>query len=189
MDQEQPQLTKRERKLLRRQERADESARSSRPQSIRRWVSGLVVVVVVGGGGVGYIAMSRTSATSNSETYTAAPVHWHATLSMSTCGVSETISDLGDQNLYEGLPLLHTHGDDRIHVEGRIIKAEDISLGRFFDSINIPFDTDRFMDKQGTDACNDGSSDSLHVTVNGSEIPDPRNYVVKDGDQINVRFE
>lgn len=122
-------------------------------------------------------------------TYTAAPVHWHGYLTLSVCGKEQSIRDKGTQTVHAGASLLHTHGDNTIHIEGRIVKKEDIALGRFFDAIDVPFGPDRFFDKEGAAACNDGNPDSLHVKVNGADISDPVNYVVQDQDKIEIKFE
>lgn len=128
----------------------------------------------------------------NAPTYTAGPVHWHGYLTMSLCGEEIDIRDHDHddpRSKRAGSGLLHTHGDNWIHVEGRVVSKDDIALGRFFDAIDVPFGPDRFFDKQGAAACNDGSPDGLRVKVNGADVSDPMSYVVQDQDKIEIKFE
>jgi len=34
-----------------------------------------------------------------------------------------------------GTPVFHEHGDNRLHVEGVVVKKEDVSLGKFFEVV------------------------------------------------------
>lgn len=148
-----------------------------------------IVITVVILGLLGYGGYRVVTSVPSGGTYTPGPVHWHGFLTMSACGESKSISTKGSVGHHVGLPLLHTHGDDWIHIEGRIISKDDITLGKFFDAVDVPFGTDRFFEKRGADACNDGNPDTLKVTVNGAVIADPENYSVRDQDKIEIKFE
>lgn len=63
------------------------------------------------------------------------PVHWHADFRIFKCGVEVDLLDPSGLSNRIGTPVLHEHGDKRIHVEGTVAALEDISLGSFFDVI------------------------------------------------------
>ena len=148
----------------------------------------LIIVII---GLVGYGGYRLIRSLPGGETFTPAPVHWHGFLTMSVCGEARDIRDRNHDSpgvKSVGNALLHTHGDNWIHIEGRVLSASDISLLAFFNALKIPFGTDHFFDKQGSSACNDGNPDLLRVKVNGADIADPVNYVVRDQDKIEISF-
>lgn len=66
------------------------------------------------------------------------PVHWHADYEMRSCNYGEI--DLQDpQGLTNrvGSPLVHEHGDKRIHIEGRVDKLEKIVLPKILQEMGI----------------------------------------------------
>ncbi len=63
------------------------------------------------------------------------PVHWHADFEIWNCGKEvELIHSHGLSNKV-GTPTLHTHDDKRIHVEGLVMKPQDINLSNFFNAV------------------------------------------------------
>jgi hypothetical protein len=63
---------------------------------------------------------------------TGGPVHWHADFEIWKCGERLGLKDpTGIENRI-GTPLLHEHNDNRIHVEGTVVKKTEITLGEFF---------------------------------------------------------
>ncbi len=125
--------------------------------------------------------------------YSNGQVHWHAALNIEACGdkvdlpKADPITSLHGQP-FLGTPLLHTHDDAKIHIEGVVNKAEDITLGRFFDVIKVDFSNDKIMDHKNGDLCNDKPGE-LKISINGIENLDPRNHAISDGDSINIKFE
>lgn len=149
----------------------------------------VVLFLLLTAAGIGIYELARAPGKGY---YAPRPVHWHAALTMSVCGSARTLKERDfDRPLgpAAGTALLHTHGDDIIHIEGRIPSKDDITLGAFFSELGIAFAPDRFMDKQGQGACHDGNADTLHVSVNGTDVNDPAHYVVQDRDKIEIRFE
>jgi len=120
--------------------------------------------------------------THKKEMYTDREIHWHVLLDVSICGEKrdirggETQGNMGGTAMY-GNRLLHHHNDNTIHVEGQVIKKEDIAIGKFFDGINVPFDKDRIMDKKNGDLCPDGRPGVLKMYVNDQPRTDFRDYV------------
>jgi len=124
------------------------------------------------------------------KSYTDGPVHWHASLDVFICGNKMDVpkeAPVGEHHL--GLPLLHTHADRLIHIEGQVWKKEDISFGAYMDAINVPFSNDTIMEYKNDGMCNDGKLNKVKMLVNGKENFELRNYVVKDKDKIEIRYE
>ncbi len=124
--------------------------------------------------------------------YTSGPVHWHAETSFSGCGVIYSFPRPAPGRML-GPEGLHTHDDGRVHIEQQVMKAEDISLGRYFDNVGVKFSKDgvswgKVNFEAGT-KCPDGKEGKLKMLVNGKENSDFRGYVIHDGDKIDLKFE
>lgn len=66
---------------------------------------------------------------------TGGPVHWHADYEVWICDKKLDLTDpMGFDNKV-GSPVFHEHNDDRIHVEGVIVKVSDAELESYFDVI------------------------------------------------------
>ena len=109
--------------------------------------------------------------------YHASPqsIHWHANLAIKIGGVWQVVPlGVGLQNQIEHPESLHTHTDDgKIHIEiTGPVQARKIMLGRFFEM------WDRKFDWHGA-----------RMFVNGVENYDYQNYVIRDGDKIEVDFK
>lgn len=138
------------------------------------------------------------------------PVHWHADFIISHC--EESIDLLNPTGLSNriGTPVLHEHNDNRIHVEGVVIKPYHINLRSFFeviggsikhDKIVFPTDTGLKTITNG-DACPDGRKGIWQIfiyqtrdkTVRQHKETDPENYIlspfstVPPGDCIVFEF-
>ena len=118
-------------------------------------------------------------ATTPDAPYTKGPVHWHANFEVELCGQKQDFTSYGSGQHHAGLSLLHTHGDGVIHIEGAILKQEDIALGKFFDGIDIPFDRDRIMDKKNGDECSPGKPGQVKMFVDGVPSTEFRDYIPK----------
>lgn len=177
-------ITKKERKEARRKE-ADSKAQRDRSESRMRrmglksiWL--LIGLVVVGG--VVWVVMNREPS------YSGGVVHWHASIHVYICGVERPLPTTGSGD-HVGNALLHHHNDQTIHVEGVVPREEDISLGAFFDAIDIPFSRTKIFDMENDHGCNDGKDNQVHLLVNGTESEEFRNVIVHDGDKFEVRYE
>ncbi len=140
------------------------------------WMAFTIIFLIAFAGAIGWLF------THKKENYTDRPVHWHALLDVEICGEKrdirggKTSGNMADSAMY-GPPLLHHHNDNTIHIEGQIIKKEDIALGNFFDGIDIPFDKDKIMDKKNGDLCPDGRPGVLKMYVNDQPRTDFRDYI------------
>ncbi len=140
------------------------------------WIAVTVVVIIAFASTVVWLY------THKEETYTDRPIHWHALLDIEICGEKrdirggESTGNMADSAMY-GPHLTHHHNDNTIHIEGQIIKKEDIALGKFFDGIDVPFDKDKIMDKKNGDLCPDGRPGVLKMYVNDQPRTDFRDFV------------
>ena len=132
---------------------------------------------------------------------TAGPVHWHADYEVWICGQEIDIKDPKPPLNRIGTPLIHDHGDNRIHVEGVLLSLREASLGAFFHAIGgaleaneilVPTNNKAIFKRNGN-LCN-GTPGKLYVFVNGNLIDDPADYViaphetVPPGDTIKIVF-
>lgn len=114
-------------------------------------------------------------------------IHWHASPSIYICGQRREIpAPQGDSHM--GFPDFHTHSDKLIHVEGVVSNRRQITLGRFFEGIGIKFSSDEIWGKLNGDLCGDTAA-FVKMKVNDVDNKEFGNYVVRDGDKIEIRFE
>ena len=111
-------------------------------------------------------------------------LHWHAELKIGILGE--------EQDIPAGIGLekpphkpLHTHDRENIiHWEfSGLVKEDDLRLGKFFEIWGRKFNKDCIFDK-----CS-GPDGQLKMLVNGEENSEFANYVMRDGDTIEIIFE
>jgi len=120
-------------------------------------------------------------------------MHIHARLIISIEGRDFVVpSDIGinrelwiDHNLDdfnpEGMSPLHTHDSSgTIHVESTVVR--DYTLGEFFDVWGVRFD-----ERCISDYCSNDTY-ALRTYVNGNQIFNFINHVLKDSDEILIEF-
>ena len=100
---------------------------------------------------------------------TKGPVHWHADFEIWNCGKSVHVIDPEDLSNKIGSTALHEHNDNRIHVEGVVVKSSDVDLHSFFEQIGSLTSTravvrtnDGFVEMKNGDLC-DGKEGKLQV--------------------------
>ncbi len=159
------------------------NSRKKLTKKIINW--GIVAIIVLG---IVFLFYRAATISSNFESYTDGPVHWHADFNVFLCGNRVDFSSLGSAGSMAGPMLLHTHGDHKIHIEGLVSRAGDIAVGNFFRGIGHRFSSSGFDDYTNeNDKC--GGDNKIVMLVNGEENPEFENYVLKDGDVIEVRYE
>ncbi len=187
-------MTRQQRKMLKKQEqeKVQASAASGGFRVQKKYIVWMIVLVVLIGGAI--YGWKYLKATTPEALYTANPVHWHAKFEVELCGQKQDFSSYGAGSSHAGSPLLHTHGDEIIHIEGQVIKKEDIALGKFFDDINVLFDQGRIMDKKNGDECSPGKTGQVKMFVNDKPNDEFRNYIPfatekAEEDRIRIVFE
>lgn len=80
---------------------------------------------------------------------------------------------------------IHTHeADGIIHLEfSGVVKKEDTKLGRFFEIWGKDFSKDSIMGHKT------GDGGTVKMKVNGTENTEFENYLMKDGDKIEITYE
>lgn len=168
-------LTRHERRLLVKQEKVAQSQKQERQHQIKFWLGALLIIGMIIAGG--YLLFKSSVKHLPAQTYTPAPVHWHALVDIAICGQKRDLPKGASGEI--GTPLLHSHNDNTIHVEGRVVRPEDIMLGKFFDVIGVPFDKDRIMEKKNDDVCPNGQPGTVKMFVNNVPSNDFRDFVPK----------
>lgn len=155
----------------------------------------LIIVASV----TGYLAI--TTLHTNAVSVTKGPVHWHADYEIWICDQQVSLPEPGGMSNKQGTDLLHSHVDDRMHIEGALMQKSQASLGAFFyaigghlssDEIAIPTD-DGLISKHDGDLCN-GKPGRLYVFVNGKLNEFPQAHIiapyekVPPGDKIKIIF-
>jgi hypothetical protein len=132
---------------------------------------------------------------------TGGPVHWHADYEVWACGVKYELADPTGWDNKVGSPTLHEHNDNRIHVEGVLLKKSEVSLRNFFVQAGGDFDEGilTIPTAEGVKSWSDGDkcggkSAKWYVFVNGQAVEDGHDYVlspqtlVPPGDTIKIVF-
>jgi hypothetical protein len=132
---------------------------------------------------------------------TGGPVHWHVDYQVFTCGERLNLIDPTGLNNKIGSPLFHEHNDDRVHIEGTVMKVQSVDLQSYFaviggklteTSLKYP-SINGVVQVQNGDLCN-GQESTLNIYVNGQQVQDPLNHVpyphalVPPGDCVIVEF-
>lgn len=184
-------LSRHERQELKRQQRDQQreqsehvkSSKEQRKKTIMWSLVGIAVIAVI----TAIILLPKNESSQPKEPYSKGQVHWHATLKVFVCGEEKLMpAPTGEHHL--GLPLLHTHEDRLIHIEGVVWNSEEIALGRYMEVIGQNFKDDELLDKKNGDLCNDQPG-KVKLFVNGKENSGLTQYVIKDGDEYILRFE
>jgi len=133
--------------------------------------------------------LSKKSSEKEANSYTKTSVHWHAYPKVEICGKEKELPyPLGKDHL--GNALLHTHSppDNFIHVEGRVYSPNDIKIGKYFEVLGIKFTENQIFDTKNGDLCDDKPG-KLRMFVNDIENFELNNYLIKDKDNIVIKYE
>lgn len=145
-----------------------------------------IFLILIAYGSYGLFKKSTEEATN---AYTKTSVHWHAYPKVIICGEEKELPyPLGQGHL--GNALLHTHSppDNFMHIEGKVYSADEIKLGKYFEVLGIEFTENQIFDIKNGDLCNDKLG-KLKMFVNDVENFELNNYVIKDKDNIFIKYE
>ncbi len=141
------------------------------PSERRKWELFLGISLPIA---VATLYIIGTTVYRNSISVTKGPVHWHADFRIFVCGEELNIVDPHGLVNLVGSPLLHEHGDNRVHIEGRVMDWEDITLPRFFsaiggeltqDHLTLPTNNGSTVSMTNGQTCRDGKTGSVQVFV------------------------
>ena len=139
---------------------------------------------------------SLATSQSTDEVISKTGIHWHPELAISIKGQRQIIpANIGIGMQYASYPLydpmmmmtdVHTHDNSgTLHweiMEGPV-KKEDVRLASFFAIWGKKFDGSCILEY-----CN-GPEGTAIMFVNGQPSTEFQNYLVKDGDQVEIRYE
>ena len=157
-----------------------------------------LVVVLAGSGGGGTSGSASSATFGNGEVVSESGIHWHPELSITIKGQKQTIPaniGIGPQHAnskwYDPMMQMtdvHTHDSSgTLHWEVMDsmapVKRNDIRLGVFFEIWGKPFNATQILDNHN------GPDGTVTMTVNGKPNTDFDNYLVHDGDQIQISYQ
>lgn len=177
-----PQLTKRERRFLRKQEERAAQNRSTRSRRFKRLATWFVIV----GGSAGLLVWWGVSQkpTPEGDIIAHRGLHWHPELSISIKGTPQEIpANLGIGAVHNPI---HTHdstGVLHLEFEGLRVTKDDVRLGKFFKLWGKQFTSTCILD-----TCN-GPEGQVKMTVNGKPNTEYDQYIMRDKDKIEILFE
>ena len=129
---------------------------------------------------------SANTSVTESEIVARNGMHWHPRLSIYIKGEKQPFTNGIGLNGAVHNPI-HTHEDankDIIHMEfGGIVTKEDTKLGNFFKIWGKEFNSTQIFDRRN------GEEGTVKMTVNGKENTEFENYKMRDGDNIEIRYE
>lgn len=177
MENNQPvqQLTKKERKELRCEQRAEEKQKFGQRRAGKR-VLKIALAIIIAGGSLGSFIwyLATRPAIPETEIVSRNGLHWHSELLIFVKEQKQEIPANIGMGAVE-LPI-HTHdADGVIHLEfSGLVHQDDLKLGRFFQAWGK-----KFME----------FGQSINMTVNGEKNNELENYRMKDGDKIELKYE
>jgi len=177
-------LSKKERKELRRKQHLEEKQKFARQRTIKRVAKIALAVIIIGGSMSAFIwYLASRPPIPEGEIISRNGLHWHPELTITIKGEKHEIpANIGIGVVHQPI---HTHdatGVIHLEIEG-LVRKEDIKLGRFFKIWGKEFSSNCIFDK-----CN-GPEGRVRMLVNGSENHDFENYVMKDRDKIEIQYE
>ena len=170
---------------LKHQQKTEARDRERQKRKIKKVTKIVIAVLIVGGVifGAGMYLVSRIEQVEESELISRYPIHWHPELKIKILGEYQEIpANIGIGVVHQ---TIHTHdADGVIHIEPTgAVREDDIRLGRFFEIWGKTFNKDCIFDK-----CS-GAEGDLKMLVNGKQNFEFENYVMRDGDKIEIIFE
>jgi len=148
-------------------------------------VTGVVAVLLIGG-----TWWSKSLQNADPNVISQNGLHWHSTLEIFVKGEKVEIPQgvgLGAVHLP-----MHTHDDlPIVHLEfSGVVKKDDLKLGQFFknwDRDIRSFGTNMLpSDERGS---TEASRLNVRMTVDGVPNTEYENYIMRDGDRIELRYE
>lgn len=178
------QLTKKERRRLKKIKKHRERLKRQRDRKLKKVIKiALFIIIIVGavGGIASYLA--KQPKIEESEIVSKRGLHWHPTLTIIIKGEKKELpKDIGIGVVHQPI---HTHDSSgTIHMEMKgIITKDETRLDRFFEIWGQKFSSECIFDN-----CN-GEEGQVKFSVNGEENKEFENYLMKDGDKIEIRYE
>lgn len=169
---------------VRRQQKLAEQQSVARKRFFKRFIKIIATILIVGGSIGGFIWYGATRPPiPEDDIISRSGIHWHPELSIVIKGQKQEISaNVGLGAVHQ---TFHTHDTSGVlHLEQQdLVTKKDILLGRFFKIWGKEFNRSCIFD-----SCN-GSGGKVAMLVNGKENTEFENYLTKDQDKIEIRYE
>lgn len=166
----------------RKQLKIEEEQKRERTRAIKKFAKIALPAIVLVGGGI-WLSQQIPANTLQANMIAEDGIHWHANLSIMIKGEKQEIpANIGLGAVHNPI---HTHETDGvIHLEfnGKV-REQDTKLGVLFRNWNKQFSGECIFN-----SCN-GAEGTVSMTVNGNKNTDFENYLMRDGDNIEIRFE
>ena len=173
---------------LKQRQKEGERQKEKRTHSLKKWgkVTAILVVflALAATGAIHFGKSAQKGPVHENAVLATAGVHWHPHLSIKIRGQEQAIPAGIGLGITEESPL-HTHeADGIIHLEfaGRVTE-DDARLGKFFQVWGKTFNSECIFEN-----CN-GPDGHLKMFVNGQPNTQFGDYIMRDGDQIEIIFE
>lgn len=146
----------------------------------------VVLTVIILTGVVFWLSKDSSGGVSEDQIITKTGLHWHPKLAILIKGQKQELADgIGLGAVHQKI---HTHTEDfkegvmHMEMQGLVVK-DDTKLGKFFQVWGKDFNSKKILDKEAT------SEGQIQMIVNGTENKDFENYLMKDGDNIEIKYE
>ena len=153
----------------------------------RKVIGGIIfLTIAILIGGVFFLSKSSNSSIPSDQVVASNGLHWHPKLTIYIKGQKQEIpANIGIGATHQKI---HTHDEDAkdgvVHMEMQgVVTKDDTKLGNFFRIWGKEFSSTQIFDKKN------GSDGNVKMTVNGKENTEFTNYQMKDGDQIEIKYE
>ncbi|MBI2031557.1 MAG: hypothetical protein HYT08_02975 [Candidatus Levybacteria bacterium] len=145
----------------------------------------ILVTIIIFIGGIFFLSKSEETVP-EADVVSRNGLHWHPRLTVYIKGKKQEFTDnIGLGAVHQPM---HTHVEDYksgvVHMEMQGVVAKDeTKLGNFFRIWNKQFSSNTLFDETN------GSEGTVKMLVNGSESKDFENYMMHDGDNIEIKYE
>lgn len=178
------QLSKRERRLLKRQLKLQGRGKQEKVGKLKRFAFwGIGLVILVGIIALGYRYFTSLPEIKEEDIISRKGIHWHPELSIYTKDEKQEISaNIGIGAAHQPVHTHDTTGTLHLEIKGLVLK-DDTKLGRFFEIWGKRFDSSCIFE-----FCN-GEEGTVKMFVNGKENTEFSNYLMNDKDSIEIKYE
>ena len=186
MENNQEQLNNKEKYDQQRKEREQKRLNSDRWSQVKKvLMSVFILVIILLVGRWIYFSVKNSRSVNNpvDDIISKEGIHWHSQLSIEIKGVKQEIpKDIGIAINHQSI---HTHEDNgTIHMEmSGLVRKNDTRLSEFFRIWGKKFDSNCIFD-----TCQSPEG-KVKLLVNGKENNEFQNYLMRDGDKIEIKFE
>lgn len=149
-------------------------------------IAGTIVTILILVGAIFLLSKGEKVNVPDNQVVARQGLHWHPKVTISIKGENQEIpANLGIGAVHSKI---HTHDTDNkegvIHMEMQgIVAKDDTRLAKFFQLWGKEFNSNKLFDNTN------GSEGIVKMMVNGTENKEFENYLMKDGDKIEIKYE